>query len=112
MEFNKRFNKVLNRIPQDIRSVDSFLIFFYQSAFESKTHYEIRSHRPSTLQESFKVVIRIENDRKVASKFGKRDESRLFDPKYPKQNKDEDKIDKLLSMIKDLHRKYNINEGC
>lgn len=55
--------------------------------------------------------MKIKNDREDASKFGKRDGPRLFDPKAPKRNKDEDMIDKILGMIKDLHIRYNKNEG-
>ena len=40
----------------------------------------------------------------------KREDSRLFNPKAPKKDKEEDKIDKILGMIKDLHMKGK-NEG-
>lgn len=80
-EFNKRFNKVLNRIPRDIRPVDSFFIDFYLSAFDSKNHYEILSHNPTTLQQAFKTTTTIENNRKVPRRIGKRDDPKLYNPK-------------------------------
>lgn len=100
-EFNKRFNKVLNRIPRDIRPVDSFLIDFYLSAFDSKTHYEIRSHRPSSLSQAFKVATTIENDRKVAGRINKRDDAKLYNPKAPKK----DELKEIMDMLQDLKSK-------
>lgn len=70
-EFNKRFNKLLKRIPKDVRPMDSFLIDFYLNAFDSKTHYEIGSHRPTTLQQAFKIATTIENNQKVVGKVKK-----------------------------------------
>jgi hypothetical protein len=86
LEFNKRFNKVLNRIPRETRPVDSFLIDFYLSAFDGKTHYEIRSQRPSSLPQAFKIAMTIENDRKAAGRINKRDDPKLYNPKNPRKD--------------------------
>jgi uncharacterized FlaG/YvyC family protein len=101
-EFNKRFNKVLNKIPREIQPVDDFLINFYMSAFDSKTNYEIRSHKPQSLAHALKIAMMIENDRRAAGIITKREDNRLFNPKEPKQQKDEDKFDKLMNMVKNL----------
>lgn len=85
-EFNKRFNKVLNRIPRDIIPVDSFLIDFYLSAFDSKTHYEILSHKPTTLKQAFKTSTTIENNRKTTGRIGKRDDPKLYNLKATKKD--------------------------
>jgi len=104
-EFNKRFNKVLNRILRETRPVDSFLIDFYLSAFDSKTHYEIRSQRPS-LPQAFKIAMRIENDRKATGIINKSDDPKLYNPKDPK--KDESK--EIMNMLKEIKVKQNRNE--
>ena len=86
-EFNKRFNKVLNKIPRETRPVDLFFIDFYLTDFDSKTHYEIRSQRPPSLSQAFKIVMTIVNDRKAARRINKRDDPKLYNPKNPKKDK-------------------------
>lgn len=105
-KFNKRFNKVLNRIPRDIRLVDSFLIDFYLSAFDSKTHYEILSHKPTTLHQAFKTTITIENNKKNVGRIGKRDDPKLYNPRATKK----DEFSQIMDMLKDMKGNQNHNE--
>lgn len=105
-EFNKVFNKVLNRIPIDVRPVDSFLINFYLSSFDSKTCYEILSHKPDTLQQAFKIAATIENNKKVVGKVAKRDDPKLYNSRVPKR----DEHTQIMDILKNLKGKQNPNE--
>lgn len=104
-EFNKRFNRVLNKIPKDIHPVDPFLITFYLKAFDVKMNYEIRSHNPTTLQQAFKIALNIENNRIVARRIDKRNDPKLFNPTVLKKNDENDKMDELVSLMKNLQPK-------
>lgn len=82
------------------------MINFYLSAFESKTHYEILSHRPDTLQQAFKIAATIENNRKVAGKIAKRDDPKLYNPRILKKHD----LTQIMDMLKDIKGKQNLNE--
>ena len=86
--------------------MDSFFIDFYLSAFDSKTHYEIRSQRPSSLPQAFKVAMTIENDRKATCRINKRDDPKLYNPKNPKK----DELKEIMDMLKEMKVKQNRNE--
>lgn len=100
VDFNKRFNRVMNKIPNRIKPVPEVSILYYINAFDSKTNYKLRTKNPTTLQEVMKATITIENNRKVASRVGKREDTRLFNPRAPKQTKDEDKLGKVLNALR------------
>ena len=50
----------------------------YFSAFDSKMAYELRNKDLKTLRDAYKIVVNIENNRKASGKFGRRDDSKLF----------------------------------
>ncbi|XP_059076712.1 uncharacterized protein LOC131875979 [Cryptomeria japonica] len=65
---------------------------------ESKTHYEILSHKPNTLQKDFKTNTTIENNRKAAGKICKRDNPKLYNPTATKK----DEFGQIMDMLKDM----------
>lgn len=107
VDFNKRFNKVMNKIPNRIKPVPEVSILYYMNAFDSKTNYKLRTKNHTTLQGVMKDAITIENNRKAAGTMGRREDARLFNPKAPKQANDDDKLDKVLNVLKDLSVKMN-----
>ncbi|GLJ49502.1 hypothetical protein SUGI_1048960 [Cryptomeria japonica] len=107
VDFNKRFNKVLNKIPNRMKPVPEVSILYYINAYDSKTNYELRTRNPRDLRDVMKDAIVIENNRKATGKVGKREDARLYNPKAPKANKDEDKLDKVLNALKDLSVRVN-----
>ncbi|XP_059070602.1 uncharacterized protein LOC131860239 [Cryptomeria japonica] len=76
------------------------------SAFDSKTHYEILSHKPTTLQQAFKTSTTIENNRKAIGIIGKRDDPKLYNPRATKK----DKFSQIMDMLKVMNGKQNHNE--
>ncbi|XP_059066216.1 uncharacterized protein LOC131857558 [Cryptomeria japonica] len=74
---------------------------------ESKTHYEIFSHRPNTLQQSFKMVVTIESNRKVAGKVARRDDPKLYNSKVPRK----DDLTQIMDMLKNLQEQCMIAQG-
>ncbi|XP_059067556.1 uncharacterized protein LOC131032421 [Cryptomeria japonica] len=77
-----------------------------QCAFDTKTHYEILSHRPNTLQQALKTTITIENNRKVAAKVAKRDDPKLYNSRVPRK----DDLTQIMDMLKDLKGNQSHNE--
>lgn len=110
VDFNKRFNRVPNKIPNRMKPVPEVSILYYINAYDSETNYELRTRNPKDLQDVMKVAIIIENNRKVAGKVGKREDTRLYNPKAPKANKDEDKLDKVLNALKYISVRVNKTE--
>ena len=86
---------MLNKVPRDIRPLDMFLMDFYIDALDHKMNYEIRKEKLATLQQAFKISISLENIRKEARKGMNIDDPKFFNPKAPKKNKEEDKIEKF-----------------
>ncbi|XP_059076677.1 uncharacterized protein LOC131875953 [Cryptomeria japonica] len=80
-----------------------------ESVFEfnkSKTHYEILSHKPATLQQAYKAASTIENNRKAVGRVGKREDPNLYNPRAPKR----DDFGQIMDMLKGLKDKQNQNE--
>ncbi|XP_059063903.1 uncharacterized protein LOC131856306 [Cryptomeria japonica] len=73
---------------------------------ERKTHYEILSHKPTTLQQAFKTITTIENNRKAAGRIGRRDDPKLYNPRATKKNE----FSQIMDMLKDRKGKENHNE--
>lgn len=64
-----------------------FLMDFYIDALDYKMSYELRKEKPTSLQHAFKIVLSLENIRKITGKGMKRDDPKLFNPKAPKKIK-------------------------
>ncbi|XP_059066377.1 uncharacterized protein LOC131028606 [Cryptomeria japonica] len=73
---------------------------------KSKIHYEILSHKPTTLQQAFKIATTIENNRKATGKIGKRDDPKLYNPRAAKK----DEFNQIMDMLKDMKSKKIHNE--
>lgn len=97
----------MRKNPNRIKPVPEVSILYYINAFNSKTNDELGTKNPTTLQEVRMAAITIENNRKAIARVGMRDDARLFNPRAPKQTKEEDKMDKVLSAFKDLSMKVN-----
>ncbi|XP_059066220.1 uncharacterized protein LOC131857562 [Cryptomeria japonica] len=86
----------------EIPHEDVFMKLLVQSLIEDageyKTHYEILSHRPNTLQRAFKIVVTIDNNRKVVGKVAKRDDPKLYNSRVPRK----DDLTQIMDMLKDL----------
>lgn len=57
------------------------------------------------MRDAFKLAINIESNRKASSQMYKRDEGRLWKETRPhtvKPTKEDDKVDKLANVVKDL----------
>ncbi|XP_059064738.1 uncharacterized protein LOC131856819 [Cryptomeria japonica] len=73
---------------------------------ESKNHYDILSHKPTTLQQAFKIATTIENNRKATGRIGKRDDPKLYNPRATKK----DEFSHIIDMLKDIKGNKNHNE--
>ncbi|XP_059073179.1 uncharacterized protein LOC131874000 [Cryptomeria japonica] len=58
----------------------------FEIPHEDQNHYEILSHRPNTLQQAFKTIVTIENNRRVAGKVAKRDDPKLYNSSVPRKD--------------------------
>jgi len=106
--FNARFMKVLNKLPQDLRPNEPMCIVLYINAFDANTTYGLRDKGPHSLRDAFKVATNIKNNRKASGKTNRRDDVKILqNPNKPQNTQGstsapEDKIDKLANVVKDL----------
>ena len=63
-QFNIRFAKVLNDIPEDYRPDNQMCLVVYFDAFDKKMNYLLRDKEPKTLYQAFMTTIEIENNLK------------------------------------------------
>lgn len=99
---------------------DKIFITTYINVFVGKMGYQLRDKEPRTLKDAFWIVVNITNNMRISSKLGaKRDDPRLFGGRNNKKgdhkplgNKKQevDKIDHVLSAIKDLKIPMNKND--
>ena len=84
----------------------------YFNAFDNKMVDILRDKDPETLRDAFKIVVNIENNRRASGKLGKRDDPKLFNPRNNKRDGDkpiankkneEDKIDQVIGLLKNLN---------
>ncbi|XP_059070895.1 uncharacterized protein LOC131861063 [Cryptomeria japonica] len=76
-------------------------------SWQEKTHCEILSHRPITLQQAFKMATTIENNRKATRRIGKRDDAKLHNPRATKK----DELSQIMGMLKDMKEQCMIDQG-
>lgn len=62
LEFNIRFAKILNEIPESYKPDDQMCLVVYLSAFDQKMSYLLRDKEPKTLHQAFMTAIEIENN--------------------------------------------------
>ncbi|XP_059067653.1 uncharacterized protein LOC131858431 [Cryptomeria japonica] len=79
---------------------------WYRNICNSKTHCEILSHNPTTLQQAFKKTTTFQNNRMVAGRIGKRDDPELYNPRATKG----DEFSQIMDMLKDMKCKQNHNK--
>lgn len=88
-------------------------LVFYLNAFDPKTGYELRTRNPPILIKAFKAALNIENNRKDSRKISRRDEVKILQNPKAHQNKqprEDDKLDKVWNVVKDLSCKVARNE--
>jgi hypothetical protein len=64
LQFNIRFAKVLNEIPESYRPDDQMCLAVYFDAFDKKMNYLLRDKEPQTLYQAFATARDIENNMK------------------------------------------------
>ena len=84
----------------------------YFNPFDRKMAYHLRDKETKTLRDVFRIVVNIENNRKAFNKLGRRDDPKLFNPKYNKKESDKVQIGKkheepTMNQILDLLKKMN-----
>lgn len=88
-DFNQRFSKLYNKIPQGSKLTDLADLSIYFKAFDPKIGYELKKRCPRSLTKAQKTTLIIENNRKVVGMTGKRDNLRFSQNSNNPQNKQE-----------------------
>lgn len=112
-KFNMRFQKAMFKIPFYLRSNEHVCLVSYYNDFDSKMGYHLRDKNPQTLRDAYKVSLHIEINRKASGKIGRREDVKILKNPRGHQNEkstaQEDKMDKMMSVIKDLSYKVARN---
>ena len=66
----------------------------YFNSFDSKMAYQLRDKELKNLRDVFKFVVNMENNNKASRKLGRRDDSKLFNPKNNKKDNDKSLVNK------------------
>lgn len=104
-DFNARFQKAMHRIFQVMRLDENVCLTTYYNAFDPKIAYILRDKNPHSLRDAFRIAINVESNRKASGKVGRQTDVRLWKEQKPQQNKyskEDYKIEKLISIVKDL----------
>lgn len=75
--------------------------------------YILRDKNPHNLRDAFRIAINVESNRKASEKLGRRTDGRLWQETKQQPNKvakEDDKIEKLVTAMKDLTAKVNKND--
>ena len=109
-EFNKRFNDLVESLPQTIKPPDASILIHYMEAFEGEIRYQLRDKETTTLKDAQKYAIKIEKNMKDARKsnlpgFSRGASSRPYEEKKKKMENQEssnDGIRELAQLIKQM----------
>ncbi|XP_059066259.1 uncharacterized protein LOC131857591 [Cryptomeria japonica] len=116
----KSFGDMINDYV--IANEDVIMKLFVQSLVEDARDwyrglpmaYILREKNPDSLRDTFRIAINMESNRKALGKVGRRTDGRLWQEKKSQLNKgskEEDEIEKLMTVVKDLTAKCVVGQA-
>ena len=110
--FNRRFNKLVKSLPQDIKPPENSILIFYVQAFEGEMRYQLRDKEPTNVREAQDKAIKIEKNMQASGKSNVLGFSKGSPPESDKVKKVEnqepqgDSIKELARLIKQMEEVY------
>jgi hypothetical protein len=109
-EFNKRFNDLVESLPQTIKPPDASILIYYMEDFEGEIRYQLRDKEPTSLKDAQKYAIKINKNMQDVKKsnlpdFPRRTSSKPNEEKRKKvenQEPSNDGIKELTQLIKKM----------
>ena len=108
VEFNKRFNDLVNSMHKDIKPSEASTLIYYIEAFSGDLDYQLRDKEPTNLASTQSMVVKIERNMQASGKsnipgFAKGSSSKHFEPKEKPESKvSSDPFKELIEMIKTM----------
>ena len=109
VEFNKRFNDLVNNMHKDIKPSEASTLIYYIEAFSGDIDYELRDKEPTSLASAQSMAIKIERNMQASGKsnilgFTRGSSSKQFEPKEKSESKasGRDPFKELAEMIKSM----------
>ena len=99
-DFNKRFNRMYNKIPAEVKPTPTFAKFTYANAFDSDFCLLLRERQCATLADMQDAALEVESNTMALEKLkGNADRRRQRDES---SSSSDPKIDKMTKMIESL----------
>jgi hypothetical protein len=109
IEFNKRFNDLVNNMHKDINPLEALTLKYYINAFSGDIDYELRDKKPTSLANAQNMAIKIERNMQASQKsnihgFTRGSSSKQVEPKEKSESKTfaKDSFKELDEMIKTM----------
>ena len=107
IEFNKRFNDLVNSMHKDIKPSEASTLIYYIEAFSGDIDYELRDKEPTSLASAQSMTVKIERNMQASGKsnvlgFTRGGSSKHSEPKEKSESKvsSRDPLNELTEMIK------------
>ena len=113
IEFNKRFNDLVNSMHKDIKPSEASTLIYYIEAFSGDIDYELRDKEPTSLASAQSMAINIERNMQASGKsniscFARGSSSKHSEPKDKPESKvsSSDSFKELVEMRKTMEMKH------